>query len=85
MGDDINDEIARALIHTACDRLAVGDGKHAAQLLIDAACTTHDLNIERQVRELAEQERELARRFHKGRWTEVIRIADLRTEQVLLD
>jgi hypothetical protein len=35
------------------------------------------------VRELAEQERELARWFHKGRWTEVIRITDLRTEQSL--
>jgi hypothetical protein len=86
MGDMVNDESAMALVHMARYRLAAGDDKRAARLLTDAACTTHNLWIERQVRELAEQRLEQAGRFRwfrKGRWTEVIRIADVRTEQSL--
>jgi hypothetical protein len=69
------------LVTGARDRLAAGDDKEAARLLTDAAYHTHDPEIERQVRELAAQGLERAGRFGKGRWTEIIRIADLRTQR----
>ena len=67
-----------ALVTRARDCLAAGDDKHAARLLTDAAYGTHDPEIEKQVRELAEQGIERAGRFGKSRWAEIIRIADLR-------
>jgi hypothetical protein len=70
---------AQALVDMARDCLATGDDKRAARLLTDAAYHTHDPMIEQQVRELAKQRLENASRFSKGRWAEIIRIADLRT------
>jgi hypothetical protein len=69
------------LVLKARDRLAAGDDKEAARLLTDAAYHTHDPEIEQQVRELASQGLERAGRFSKGRWAEIIRIADLRAQQ----
>jgi hypothetical protein len=71
----------QTLVTEARDRLAAGDDKEAARLLTDAAYHTHDPQIEQQVRELAAQGLERAGRFGKGRWTEIIRIADLRTQR----
>jgi hypothetical protein len=42
--------------------------------------TTHGPEIERQVRELAVQGNDPARRIGKERWEEIIRIADLHAE-----
>ena len=67
----------RALVAQARDELADGNDKQAARLLTDAAYHTHDPELERQVRELAAQGLERAGRFGKGRWEEIIRIADL--------
>jgi hypothetical protein len=67
----------QALVTKARDHLAAGEDKEAARLLTDAAYHTHDPEIERQVRELAVQGLERAGRFGKGRWEEIIRIADL--------
>jgi hypothetical protein len=67
----------QALVLKARDHLASGDDKQAARLLTDAAYHTHNPEIERQVRELAAQGLERAGRFGKGRWEEIIRIADL--------
>jgi hypothetical protein len=67
----------RALVAQARDELANGNDKQAARLLTDAAYHTHDPELERQVRELAAQGLERAGRFGKGRWEEIIRIADL--------
>ncbi len=58
--------------------LAAGHDKEAARLLTDAAYRTHDPDAERQIRDLAEQGRERAGRFGKGRWDEIIRVAELR-------
>ena len=58
--------------------LAAGHEKEAARLLTDAAYRTHDPELERRVRELAEQGLTKAGRFGKGRWQEIIRIASLR-------
>lgn len=69
------------LVLEARDRLAAGKDKEAARLLTDAAYHTHDAEIERQVRELAAQGLDRAGRFSKGRWEEIIRIADLHTQQ----
>jgi hypothetical protein len=82
-GDMAQPDVAdvQTLVTTARDRLAAGDDKEAARLLTDAAYHTHDPQIERQVRELASQGLERAGRFSKGRWTEIIRIADLRAQQ----
>jgi len=66
----------RALVAQARDELADGNDKQAARLLTDAAYHTHDPELERQVRELAAQGLERAGRFGKGRWEEIIRIAD---------
>ena len=57
--------------------LAGGTDKEAARSLTYPASHTHDPEIEREVRELAAQGLERARRFGKGRWEEIIRIADL--------
>jgi hypothetical protein len=69
------------LVREARDRLAAGDDKEAARLLTDAAYHTHDPEIEQQVRELAAQGLERSGRFGKGRWAEIIRIADLRAQR----
>jgi hypothetical protein len=75
MGVDHPD--VQALVARAREELATGNDKEAARLLTDAAYHTHDPEIERQVRELAAQGLERAGRFGKGRWEEIIRIADL--------
>ena len=72
----------QGLVMEARDQLAAGDDKQAARLLTDAAYHTHDPEMEQQVRELAAQGLERAGRFGKGRWTEIIRIADLRAQRV---
>lgn len=71
----------QALVTKARDNLAAGDDKQAARLLTDAAYHTRDAGIERQVRELAAQGLERAGLFGKGRWKEIIRIAELRAQQ----
>lgn len=69
------------LVTEARDRLEAGDDKEAARLLTDAAYHTHDPAIEQQVRALASEGLERAGRFGKGRWKEIIRIADLRAQR----
>jgi hypothetical protein len=79
--DMVDHPNVQALVAKARDDLAAGDDKEAARLLTDAAYHTHDPEIERQVRELAAQGLERAGRFGKGRWEEIIRIADLHTQR----
>jgi hypothetical protein len=69
-----------ALVRQARAELAAGNDKQAARILTDAAYHTHDPEIEQQVRELAAQGLDRAGRFGKGRWEEIIRIADLHRE-----
>lgn len=78
MADNLN---VQSLVTMARDNLAAGDNKKAARLLTDAAYHTHDPEIEQQVRELAAEGLERAGMFGKGRWQEIIRIADLRAQQ----
>ena len=78
--DMVDHPNVQGLITQARDRLASGDDKQAARLLTDAAYHTHDPEIERQVRELAAQGLERSGRFGKGRWEEIIRIADLHVQ-----
>ena len=66
-------------IEEARRELNAGHDKHAAQLLTDAAYQTRDRELERAIRELAVQGRNKAGRFGKGRWDEIIRVADLRS------
>ncbi len=79
--DIVDHPNVQGLVVQARDHLAAGDDKEAARLLTDAAYHTHDPDIERQVRELAAQGLERAGRFRKGRWEEIIRIADLRAQR----
>lgn len=79
--DMVDHPDVQALVAKARDDLAAGDDKKAARLLTDAAYHTHDSEIERQVRELAAQGLERAGRFGKGRWAEIIRIADLHSQR----
>ena len=58
--------------------LAAGHGKEAARLLTEAVYETHDPEQEKQISALARQGREGAGRFGRGRWDEIIRIAELR-------
>ena len=60
--------------------LAEGKDKKAAQLLTDAAYRTHDPELERRIRELAVQGLERAGFFGKGRWNEIIRVAEARSQ-----
>jgi hypothetical protein len=71
----------QGLVTDARDHLAAGDDKEAARFLTEAAYHTHDREVERQVRELAAQGLQRAGRFSKGRWEEIIRIADLRSQR----
>jgi len=71
----------QGLVGQARDHLAAGDDKQAARILTDAAYHTHDPQLEQQVRELAAQGLERAGRFGKGRWEEIIRIADLHAQR----
>ncbi len=79
--DMVDHPNVQVLMTQARDDLAAGKDKEAARLLTDAAYHTHDPEIERQVRELAGQGLERAGRFSKGRWEEIIRIADLHAQQ----
>ena len=69
-------------IEAARQELVAGRDKEAARLLTDAAYATHDPGLEQRIRELALQGREAAGRFGKGRWDEIVRIADLRANGV---
>jgi hypothetical protein len=75
--DMVDHPDVEALVTQARDGLAAGKDKEAARLLTDAAYHTHDPATEQEVRELAAQGLERAGRFGKGRWQEIIRIADL--------
>jgi len=75
--DMVDHPDVQALVSQARGYLDAGEEKKAARLLTDAAYHTHDPNIEQQVRSLAQQGLERAGRFGKGRWEEIIRIADL--------
>lgn len=68
-------------IEEARRELAAGHDKQAARLLTDAAYETHDPELERKIRELAMEGRQKAGFLGKGRWDEIIRIADLRAEK----
>jgi hypothetical protein len=68
-------------IEQARRKLADGKDKEAARLLTDAAYETHDPELERSIRELAIEGREKAGFLGKGRWDEVIRIADVRSQK----
>ncbi len=69
---------ARELIDEARRELDAGHGKNAARLLTEAAYGTHDAALEAEIRSLALRGRENAGMFGKGRWDEIVRIADLR-------
>jgi hypothetical protein len=79
--DMLDQPSVEGLVTKARERLAAGADKEAARLLTDAVYHTHDPEIEQEVRELASQGLERAGRFNKGRWSEIIRIADLRAQQ----
>jgi hypothetical protein len=57
--------------------IASGDKKAAATELTDAAVECRDPIDAAEIRQLAEREMDAAGRFGKGRWKEIIRIADL--------
>ncbi len=67
-----------ATIDEARRELAAGKAKDAARLLTDAAYATHDPGLEDEIRKLAEEGRQTAGLFGKGRWDEIIRIAETR-------
>jgi len=71
----------RVTIDEARRELAAGHDKQAARLLTEAAYATHDTTEEDEIRKLAADAREGAGMFGKGRWDEIIRIADLKREQ----
>jgi hypothetical protein len=76
----VDETEVQALVSKARDHLAARDDKKAARLLTDAVYHTHDPEMERQVQQLAEQGLQRSGRFNKGRWQEIIRIAELRTQ-----
>jgi hypothetical protein len=78
--DTVDHPDVQALVTQARAELGAGNDKQAARLLTDAAYHTHDPEIERQVRQLAAEGLDRAGRFGKGRWEEIIRIADLHRE-----
>jgi hypothetical protein len=79
--DMVDHPDVQALVEQARAELGAGNDKQAARLLTDAAYHTHNPEIEQQVRQLAAEGLERAGRFGKGRWEEIIRIADLHRER----
>ena len=79
--DMVDHPDVQALVEQARAELGAGNDKQAARLLTDAAYHTHNPEIEQQVRQLAAQGLDRAGRFSKGRWEEIIRIADLHRER----
>ena len=65
-------------IEQAREELKQGRGKEAARLLTDAAYQTKDPALERQIVRLAEEGRAMAGPFGRGRWKEIIRVAEQR-------
>jgi hypothetical protein len=65
-------------IEAARRELAAGNKTNAARILTEAAYHTHDADVERTIRDLALEGRSKAGFFGKGRWDEIIRIAELR-------
>ena len=78
--DMVDHPDVQGLVSDAREHLAAGDDKEAARLLTDAAYHTPDPEIEQQVRALAAEGLDRAGRFSKGRWQEIIRIANLRAQ-----
>jgi hypothetical protein len=70
-----------ATIVEARRKLEADDNKDAARLLTEAAYATRDPALVAEIRKLAEEGREGAGMFGKGRWDEIIRIADLRASK----
>jgi hypothetical protein len=66
-------------IEEARKELASGHNKQAARLLTDAAFQTKDPSIEATIREVAVEGRESAGWLGKGRWDEIIRITEVRS------
>ena len=69
-----------ATIDEARTKLANGKDKEAARLLTDAAYGTNDPELENQIRAIAVEGRSKAGFMSKGRWDEIIRVADLRAK-----
>jgi hypothetical protein len=67
------------MIEEARRELAAGHDKQAARILTDAAYNTHEAEYEAKIRELALEGRSKAGLFGKGRWDEIVRLADLRS------
>jgi len=68
-------------IEEAKKELASGHNKEAARLLTDAAFQTRDPSVEATIREVALEGRSSAGWLGKGRWDEIIRIAEARASQ----
>ena len=66
-------------IEEARKELASGHNKQAARLLTDAAFETRDPSVEATIRELALEGRSSAGWMGKGRWDEIIRITEARS------
>lgn len=66
----------RSAIEEARGMLDRGDDKAAARTLTDAAVACQDPGMAREIRALGERGLADAGRFSKGRWQEVIRLAD---------
>jgi len=66
----------RSAIEEARGMMDRGDDKAAARTLTDAAVACQDPEMAREIRALGERGLASAGRFSKGRWQEVIRLAD---------
>lgn len=72
---DVQELVAQARQH-----LAEGHDKQAARVLTEAVYHTYDPQIQLHIRELAELGLERAGKLSKGRWKEIIRVSDFRTQ-----
>jgi len=69
-----------ATIDEAQRKLASGKDKDAARLLTDAAYGTHDVELEKRILSIATEGRAKSGFLNKGRWDEIIRVAELRAK-----
>jgi hypothetical protein len=72
------DAVVEQVVEEARGELSRGKDTAAARLLTDAAYRTRDPQEAQEIIKLAEQGLSQAGMFGKGRWKEIIRVANLR-------
>jgi hypothetical protein len=73
------DAVVEQVMQEARQELSRGKKTNAARLLTDAVYRTRDPETINEIKRLAEEGKSQSGMFGKGRWNEILRVADTRT------